>query len=129
VIRALDLQKSVLELGEVSEEELSLAYRVASVLLYPSFHEGFGRPVAEAMTAGLPVVASTGGSIPEITSGAAALYDPLDVEGMARRVVELAASPTLREEMAHAGQEASKRFTWSAHGQAVAGVYEALMFG
>jgi len=127
VIRALDLQRSVLELGEVSEEELSGAYRVATVLLYPSFHEGFGRPVAEAMAAGLPVVASTGGSIPEITGGAAALYDPLDVQGMSARIVELLASPALRAEMAQAGQAASRRFTWSAHGRTVAGVYAALL--
>ena len=129
LIRALDVQSSVRDVGEVSGDDLRRAYRVASVLLYPSFHEGFGRPVAEAMASGLPVVASTGGAIPEITGGAAALYDPLDVEGMAKRIVELAVSPTLREEMAQAGQEASRRFTWRQHGQAVAGVYETLRSG
>ena len=129
IIRALDVQSSVRDVGEVSGDDLRRAYRVASVLLYPSFHEGFGRPVAEAMASGLPVVASTGGAIPEITGGAAALYDPLDVEGMAKRIVELAVSPTLREEMAQAGQEASQRFTWREHGQAVAGVYETLRSG
>ncbi|PYN10741.1 MAG: hypothetical protein DME06_13485 [Candidatus Rokuibacteriota bacterium] len=104
IIRALDVQNSVRDVGEVSGDDLRCAYRVASVL-------------------------STGGAIPEITGGAAALYDPLDVEGMAKRIVELAVSPTLREEMAQAGQEASRRFTWREHGQAVAGVYETLRSG
>lgn len=126
-IRALHIQDVVRELGEVSTQDLALIYRVATVLLYPSFHEGFCRPVAEAMASGLPVVASTGGAIPEVAGGAAALYDPLDVEEMARRIVEIAESHNLRDDMADAGREAGKRFTWRSHGEAVAEVYHSIM--
>ncbi len=126
-IRALHIQDAVLELGEVSLEGLALVYRAATVLLYPSFYEGFCRPVTEAMASGLPVVASTGGAIPEVMGGAAALYDPRDVEGMAERIAAIAGSRALREDMAQAGRETSARFTWRSHGEAVAEVYRTIM--
>ncbi len=126
VAGGLHVEDAIVEVGEVPVSEVALIYRIATVLLYPSFHEGFCRPVAEAMAAGLPVVASRCGAIPEIAGGAAALYDPEDVEGMADRVVAIAESAALREDMAAAGRENASRFTWQRHGKAVAEVYRAI---
>jgi glycosyltransferase involved in cell wall biosynthesis len=93
-------------------------------LLYPSFYEGFCRPVVEAMAAGLPVVASLAGAIPEVACTAAALHEPTDTEGMAARIAEIAEDPSRRKEMVEAGREASRRFWAADHGRALADVYQ-----
>lgn len=110
--------------GRVDRAELVRIYHAASVLLYPSFYEGFCRPVVEAMAAGLPVVASRGGAIPEVAGNAAALYEPTDAEGMAERIAEIAEDPVRRQVMAEAGRHASRRFTAAGHGRTLADVYQ-----
>lgn len=118
---------SVREPGHVSDADLALFYRAATVLLYPSFHEGFCRPVVEAMAAGLPVVASTAGAIPEIAVGAATLLPPTDAAGMAERIAAIAESPGIRARMAEAGRLASARFTAGRHGVVVAEAYRRMV--
>jgi glycosyltransferase involved in cell wall biosynthesis len=114
---------AVRDVGGVDAAELVRIYHAATVLLYPSFYEGFCRPVVEAMATGLPVVAAGGGAIPEVTGGAASLHDPGDVEGMATRIADIAENPGLRQEMAGAGREATRRFSADGHGALVADVY------
>jgi glycosyltransferase involved in cell wall biosynthesis len=111
----------------VSADDLAHLYRVSDVLLYPSYHEGFCRPVAEAMASGLPVVASDRGAIPEVVQGTAPLFAPDDVEGMAREIVRLRESSDLRAERAGCGEIASRKFTWRAHAEAVAEAYRAVV--
>jgi glycosyltransferase involved in cell wall biosynthesis len=113
----------VRHLGRIDDEGLRRVYHAATVLLYPSFHEGFCRPVVEAMAAGLPVVASTAGAIPEVAGPAAALVPPGDLSGMALRIADLAEAPGRYADMAEAGRARSRRFLAPAHGPAVAGVY------
>ncbi len=115
--------ETVRQVGRVSTEELVGIYQAASVLLYPSFHEGFCRPVVEAMAAGLPVVGSRAGAIPELAGEAAALYAPDDIEGMADGVVEIAGNPRMRKEMSDAGREASRLFSPEACGPRLAAAY------
>lgn len=110
--------------GQVDTAELIRIYHAATVLLYPSFYEGFCRPVVEAMAAGLPVVASLAGAIPEVACTAAALHEPTDTEGMAARIAEIAEDPSRRKEMVEAGREASRRFWAADHGRALADVYQ-----
>ena len=114
----------VRHLGRIGDPALLRVYQAATVLLYPSFHEGFCRPVVEAMAAGLPVVASTAGAIPEVTGPVAALVPPDDVPALALRIADLAEAPGRRASMAEAGRERSRRFLAHAHGPAVAGVYQ-----
>ncbi len=126
-IRTLRLEEAVRELGPLSAEETGRVYRAADVLLYPSHHEGFCRPVAEAMASGTPVVASNCGAIPEVAPRGEVLFAPTDVDGMAHRIVEIAESSGLREELAERGRETARRFTWKAHGEAVAEAYRAAL--
>ena len=114
---------AVLHLRGVSTAELARIYRASTALLYPSFHEGFCRPVVEAMTAGTPVVASTAGAIPEVAGGAAALCEPGDIDGLAARVAEIADSPRRGAEMAAAGRAASRRFSPDRQARALARAY------
>jgi alpha-1,3-rhamnosyl/mannosyltransferase len=84
----------------------------AEALIYPSFYEGFGIPVAQAMAAGCPVIASNVASLPEITGGAALLIDPRspgEITNALRRVKE---SPGLGDQLRLAGLERARLFTW-----------------
>jgi glycosyltransferase involved in cell wall biosynthesis len=112
--------------GYVPDERLPDEYAAADMLVYPSIYEGFGLPVVEAMAVGLPVVTSTGGSLPEIAGDAALLVDPLDVDGIARAILRLADDTGLRERSAAAGRERARRFTWSASADAHLAVYRAV---
>ncbi len=114
---------AVRHVGRVATAELVQIYHAATVLLYPSFYEGFCRPVVEAMAAGLPVVASLAGAIPEVAWTAASLHSPNDTQGMTARILEIAEDPGRRKEMAEAGREASQRFSAEGHGRALADVY------
>ena len=126
-LRRLGLGPDVVRhVGRVDDGTLLRLYHAASVLVYPSFHEGFCRPVVEAMAAGLPVVASTAGAIPEVVGRAAPLFAPDDVAGMAACIADLAERPGRRRELEEREREESRRFTRETHGRAVARAYHEL---
>jgi alpha-1,3-rhamnosyl/mannosyltransferase len=98
--------------GYVSEQELAAFYRNARLFVFPSRYEGFGLPLLEAMSAGVPAVASDLPVLREL-GGEAALYAPaLDEEAWAERVEELLSDGELAERLAAAGRERAARFTW-----------------
>jgi alpha-1,3-rhamnosyl/mannosyltransferase len=98
--------------GYVNDTEKQRLYREASMLVLPSFEEGFGLPVLEAMSCGVPVVISNRGSLPEVGGDAATPVDPEDAEGLAREmsallVPEAAAAATAR------GLARAASYTWA----------------
>ena len=98
--------------GWVDDATLDGLYRAADCFVFPSFAEGFGLPVLEAMLRGAPVACSNATSLPEVAGDAALLFDPLDVDAIAvsiRRILEDAA---LAERLRAAGLERGKRFSW-----------------
>jgi glycosyltransferase involved in cell wall biosynthesis len=97
-------------LGYVAAVDLPAIYSGASVLAAPSLREGFGLPVAEAMSYGIPVVTSRGTSTEEVAGGAAVLVDPLNVDDIAAGITRaLAQSSTL----ADAGRARAAELTWT----------------
>lgn len=112
VIGTLRLDKSIVHLTGVSQEDLVRAYNVADLLLWPSHFEGFGLPVVEAMACGTPVVCSNGGSLGEIAGDAAAIHDPLDQEGLRASCVKVLTEPAYRSERIEAGLNRAKAFSW-----------------
>ena len=79
-VRRLKLNSDVIFTDYVLGQDLPFIYNGASIFVYPSFYEGFGIPVLEAMSCGIPVVTSNVSSLPEITGEATLLINPMDIE-------------------------------------------------
>lgn len=99
-------------LGYLTSADLNLLYNGAEVFLFPSFCEGFGLPLLEAMACGTPVITSRFTSTCEIADGAALLIDPYSAQEIADALYLLLSGSTLRERLSRAGTERAKEFSW-----------------
>ncbi len=106
--------------GFVTEDEVSWAYHHAHAYIQPSFAEGFGMPVVQAMSCGVPVACSNSTSLPETAGGAAILFDPASVESIARGLASVVFDEEARARLKLAGPERAKLFTWKRHAEIVA---------
>jgi glycosyltransferase involved in cell wall biosynthesis len=102
----------VIFLGEIPSEELVYIYNLANFVVIPSFYEGFGLPVLEAMACGTPVAASRVSSLPEVAKEAAAFFNPYDTQEMASVLSGLIRNKERRQELSRAGIERAGCFSW-----------------
>ena len=109
---SLKNKDQVRPIGYVSDEFLPHLYSGAVCLMYPSFYEGFGMPLIEAMSYGTPVVASNRGSIPEVVGPDVETFDAYDVAGMANKIINWCHNPNQRNIDGQIAKERSKFFTW-----------------
>jgi glycosyltransferase involved in cell wall biosynthesis len=121
--RRFSLRRDVVFKGYVGKEELAAHYRAADALIFPSFHEGFGIPIVEAMASGCPVITSTAFSMPEVAGDAALFVDPYDVEALISQTHRLLTNRSLREEMIGLGLQRARRFSWNRCADETAAVY------
>lgn len=126
-IRTAGLTDRVHVLGYVDEPVLTKLYRASSLLLFPSFEEGFGLPVLEAMAHGLPVVASNGSSLPEVGGDAACYVDPHDDTAMASAISRAIEDVDLRNHMIIKGLYRAEQFTWRRTAECTMVVYNELL--
>ncbi len=110
--RELGVEKRVRFLGYVTDAELAYLYRKAQALVFPSFIEGFGMPVLEAMHAGLPVITSNNGALAEVAGDAALLVDPKHPSEIAAAMNRIAEEPALRAELIEKGRRRAMQFSW-----------------
>jgi glycosyltransferase involved in cell wall biosynthesis len=98
--------------GYIGHEEREQWYSGARVLVMPSLDEGFGLPVLDAMSAGIPVVASNRGALPEVTGGAADLFEPDDAEQLAHALERLLTDDAWATSQAVAGLARAATYSW-----------------
>ena len=96
--------------GFVAEEDLIVLYNLCAVFVFPSWHEGFGLPVLEAMRCGAPVIAANTSSLPEVVGLAAALFDPHSDEAISCAIERVLIDRVFREQLIAHGKEQAKRF-------------------
>lgn len=99
-------------LGRVSDDDLALLLEQALCLAFPSWTEGFGLPILEAMARGCPVISSDCASMPEVCGDAALLASPADPEAWVEHIRVLAGSAALRQELSGRGRERLPQFSW-----------------
>ena len=107
---------------EGDEVEVALLAR-ATVLAYPSLYEGFGFPPLQAMQAGVPVVATRAGSLPEVLGDAAALVEPGDHDGLVDALSRCLGDEEERGRLIAAGTEWSARYSWDRCGEGLETLY------
>jgi glycosyltransferase involved in cell wall biosynthesis len=126
-IRALAAHEGVvddLRLPEwLSDADLEAAYGLAAAFVLPSFEEGFGLPILEAMRRDVPVACSRASSLGEVAGDAAELFDPHDPTDIARALRRLLADPARRQELVMKGQVRCANFTWERTATATVDVY------
>ena len=108
LIRELGLTDRIELLGELDHEALAVAYQQADVFVLPSFHEGYGMALAEALARGLPILSTTAGAIPDtVPTDAGLLTPPGDVAALTEALARVLNEPELRQKLA-AGARAAR---------------------
>jgi glycosyltransferase involved in cell wall biosynthesis len=115
--------------GYLSESELSNWYGRAAIFAFPSFDEGFGMPVLEAMAAGVPVITGIQSALPEVAGDAALLVDVASEEKLAGALASLASSEKQRSELAALGKARAAGFSWARAVSETLKVYRELLPG
>ncbi|MGP8060343.1 MAG: glycosyltransferase family 4 protein [Acidimicrobiales bacterium] len=132
-LERLGLRGVVRCVSGISDEELARLYGEAEVAVCPSLYEGFSLPTVEAMACGVPVVATTGGALPEVVgrdNETGLLVPPDDPGALAAAIGRLLDDPGLRARLGAAGRErVLGRFTWKVTARGTAECYQALMDG
>jgi glycosyltransferase involved in cell wall biosynthesis len=111
-LEASPVRERIRHIDYVDRTCLMRLYRHADALLYPSWLEGFGLPILEAMACGTPVVTSGQSSMPEVAGPAAVYVDPASPHGIASAVASLVADAPNRERLTRMGYERVERFSW-----------------
>ena len=130
-IERLGLGDIVTTISGVSDDALARLYGEAEVAIVPSLYEGFSLPAIEAMSCAMPVVATTGGALPEVVgvSGETGLLvEPNNPEALVEAIGRLLDDPALRERLgANARERVMERFTWQVTARGTAACYEAIL--
>lgn len=123
-IDSMGMSKHVVRPGFVKDEDMAGVYSAASCVVLPSWYEGFGFPVLEAMACGVPVAATNRGSVPEI-AGPARVFDPANTAVFAKSILDMfQLSGASRKDLVRKGFEWVKQFNWQRVARETVAVYE-----
>ena len=110
--------------GYVTDEELAMLYGNCKLFVFPSWHEGFGLPLLEAMACGAPVIASNASSIPEVIDLDDALFDPFDITSIKSKILNVLNNENYRKQLIQHGHQRSKTFSWDASAKVAIAAFE-----
>lgn len=122
-VAASPARRRIVRTGWLDDADLAALLSRASVLAFPSLYEGFGFPPLQAMAAGVPVVATRAGSLPEVLGDGALLVDPGDTDALAGALERCLADETARRGLAAAGSAWVARFSWESCGTGLEQLY------
>jgi glycosyltransferase involved in cell wall biosynthesis len=127
LVERLVIRDSVVELGSVSYRALHKLYRACDVYVTPAYTETFAHPLVEAMSCGIPIVASDLPVHREVCGAAATYFPTFSESHLAERVSQLVGSSSLRQELTSRGLEQSRCFSWEHHTAEIIGLAEGLV--
>jgi glycosyltransferase involved in cell wall biosynthesis len=122
-LQAATYRDHIVRVGHVGDRERARLVRGARLFAYPSVYEGFGLPPLEAMTVGVPVVATAAGAVPEVLGDAAAIVPVGDVDALAAAIDTVLHDESERTRLADAGRERVSRYSWEKCADGLVGVY------
>ncbi len=121
--RELEIADTVKFIGPVDEADKPALYRGATVFAYPSRYEGFGLTPLEAMASGVPVVSSTGGSLPEVVGTAGYLLPPDDTRNFGAALITVVVEPQVHDDLRARGLAQAQKFSWEKTARETAQAY------
>ncbi len=127
LIGELNLGNNIIFTGRLPEKELVALYQAADLFIDPSFYEGFGLQVVEAMSCGVPVITSNLTSLPEIVGDAGILVDPTDINGLASALARVLTDAQLRSSMRQKSLQRAKFFSWDKTARETLAIYDELL--
>lgn len=126
-VKVLNLEDQVIFTDYVAEEDKPTLYSLASAFVFPSFYEGFGIPVLEAMSASVPVIASNVSSLPEVVGNAAFLVNPRDTVSMAEGMYRVLNDLEYRKILIENGHKQALKFNWEDSAQKLHQLYASII--
>lgn len=111
-LKSYKYRDDVVLLDYLPDDQLMKITAAAYAVVYPSFFEGFGLPVIEAMQSGVPVITSDTSSMPEVGADAALYADPNNPDDIAKHMLNLYRDETARNELAEKGRDRAASFSW-----------------
>jgi glycosyltransferase involved in cell wall biosynthesis len=126
VVKKLHIEEEVLFFGYVPDYYLPQLYQAASCFVYPSFYEGFGIPVLEAMAYGCPVITSKNSSMEEIAKGVALLVDPFNKKAIMNAINFILTHKEKRVKMRNKGFNHVKKFRWETMAEETKELYDSV---
>jgi alpha-1,3-rhamnosyl/mannosyltransferase len=120
----LGLSDRVLRTGRIPRRDLDALFSEARALTFPSHYEGFGIPALEALSRGVPVLASTAGALPEVVGDAGVLLDPDDTDAWGDAMLQVLRDDDHRHALVARGAARAARFTWTASAEALVQAYD-----
>ncbi len=124
-VKELNLESEIIFPGYVDDADMPGIYNLATMLVFPTFYEGFGLPVLEAMRCGVPVITSNNSSLPEVVGESEVLINPENVDDIVQAVIKVAKlGKSERENFTQKGLKQASQFSWEKCARETLKVYE-----
>lgn len=112
-IQQLELEDHVVCTGYLPDKSLAMAYKHASLYVFPSYNEGFGLPTLEAFRFNLPVLVANNSCLPEVGGEAVLTFNPYSSDDLAQKMQEVLSNPSLQESLKDKGRQRLNSFSWT----------------